>query len=319
MVALLVVLVCGWHPALRLPVQLPRVLTQAQRCSISCCDFEVWAKPDVSEVAADVEALLQENERRSEMIDSIFAQPAVILGEDGLEQYNPHIDERNELIGQVDSSRLLDLDEAAGLWPDHLELSEDPATKNMMFIDQLSCIGCRWCACVARSTFQMDDDDGFGTARVVQQGGDQADVVQEAIDVCPADCIHSCTRDELRTLEGYRGTYFDDMMASHQARGGAMGGASRGGDGGGRMAAPHWRDPLTHRGWEKGPQYVTSARLKMRTEEALLHKGGTRTDMCLFDVTAAQKNGARAGLRHHSASHPHPRSDARARWLDSHA
>ena len=76
----------------------------------------------------------------------------------------------------------------------------------------------------------MNDDD-FGMARVVQQGGDcedtaraahtvhaphrapslgalltvgtpcaAQDTVEEAIDSCPADCIHKCTRSELKVL-----------------------------------------------------------------------------------------------------------------------
>ena len=45
----------------------------------------------------------------------------------------------------------------------------------------------------------MNDDD-FGMARVVQQGGDCEDTVEEAIDSCPADCIHKCTRSELKVL-----------------------------------------------------------------------------------------------------------------------
>ena len=46
-----------------------------------------------------------------------------------------------------------------------------------------------------------EGDDDFGTARVTMQGGDDSEVIEEAIDVCPADCIHTCSRNELEVLE----------------------------------------------------------------------------------------------------------------------
>jgi ferredoxin len=82
----------------------------------------------------------------------------------------------------------------------------DTAT-DMLWVDELSCIGCTWCASVARQTFRMaNGDHEFGTARVVQQGGDCEDTIQEAIDCCPADCIMHCTRNEVLCSIHHGGT-----------------------------------------------------------------------------------------------------------------
>ena len=47
-------------------------------------------------------------------------------------------------------------------------------------------------------------DSAYGTARVIQQGGDVEDTVDEAIDCCPADCIHLVSRTQLAALEAQR-------------------------------------------------------------------------------------------------------------------
>ena len=40
-----------------------------------------------------------------------------------------------------------------------------------------------------------------GRARVFQQMGDYEDVVEEAIDTCPVNCIHYVPWDDLKQLE----------------------------------------------------------------------------------------------------------------------
>jgi ferredoxin len=49
-----------------------------------------------------------------------------------------------------------------------------------VFVDELSCIGCRNCTNVCPKTFQMEED--FGRARVFQQKVDGDELLQEAID-----------------------------------------------------------------------------------------------------------------------------------------
>lgn len=71
-----------------------------------------------------------------------------------------------------------------------------------VYVDEITCIGCRHCALVARNTFFIED--GYGRSRVFRQDGDPEAVVQEAIDTCPVDCIHWVNYEELKRLEAER-------------------------------------------------------------------------------------------------------------------
>ncbi|MBD1910320.1 MULTISPECIES: ferredoxin [unclassified Leptolyngbya] len=71
-----------------------------------------------------------------------------------------------------------------------------------VYVDEITCIGCKHCAHVARNTFYIEPD--YGRSRVIRQDGDPDDVIQEAIDTCPVDCIHWVDYTELRNLEEER-------------------------------------------------------------------------------------------------------------------
>jgi ferredoxin len=71
-----------------------------------------------------------------------------------------------------------------------------------VYVDELTCIGCTHCAHVARNTFYIEPD--YGRARVVRQDGDNEDLIQEAIDTCPVDCIHWLPYAEVRRREADR-------------------------------------------------------------------------------------------------------------------
>ncbi len=71
-----------------------------------------------------------------------------------------------------------------------------------IYVDEATCIGCRHCAHVARNTFYIEPD--HGRSRVIDQAGDSADLLQEAIDTCPVDCIHWVNYVELTALEAER-------------------------------------------------------------------------------------------------------------------
>jgi ferredoxin len=71
-----------------------------------------------------------------------------------------------------------------------------------VYVDEITCIGCKHCAHVARNTFYIEPD--YGRSRVVRQDGDAEEVIQEAIDTCPVDCIHWVDYTELKTLEAER-------------------------------------------------------------------------------------------------------------------
>lgn len=68
-----------------------------------------------------------------------------------------------------------------------------------VYVDEITCIGCKHCAHVARNTFYIEPD--YGRSRVYRQDGDSEDLIQEAIDTCPVDCIHWVDYTELKELE----------------------------------------------------------------------------------------------------------------------
>ncbi|AFZ27824.1 ferredoxin [Cylindrospermum stagnale PCC 7417] len=71
-----------------------------------------------------------------------------------------------------------------------------------VYVDEITCIGCKHCAHVARNTFYIEPD--YGRSRVVRQDGDSEEIIQEAIDTCPVDCIHWLDYTELKNLEEER-------------------------------------------------------------------------------------------------------------------
>ncbi|XP_022740271.1 chaperone protein dnaJ C76, chloroplastic-like [Durio zibethinus] len=75
---------------------------------------------------------------------------------------------------------------------------DDSAPKDHVFVDEFSCIGCKNCANVASDVFSIEED--FGRARVHSQCGNP-ELVQQAIDSCPVDCIHWTSAAQLSLLE----------------------------------------------------------------------------------------------------------------------
>lgn len=68
-----------------------------------------------------------------------------------------------------------------------------------VYVDEITCIGCKHCAHVARNTFYIESD--YGRSRVYRQNGDTEALIQEAIDTCPVDCIHWVAYEALPELE----------------------------------------------------------------------------------------------------------------------
>ncbi|KAE9456667.1 hypothetical protein C3L33_11430, partial [Rhododendron williamsianum] len=75
---------------------------------------------------------------------------------------------------------------------------DDSCPKDHAFVDEFSCIGCKNCANVAPDVFNIEED--FGRARVYSQAG-RPELVQQAIDSCPVDCIHWTSAPQLSLLE----------------------------------------------------------------------------------------------------------------------
>ncbi len=71
-----------------------------------------------------------------------------------------------------------------------------------VYVDEVTCIGCKHCAHVARNTFYIEED--YGRSRVIRQDGDSEALIQEAIDTCPVDCIHWVDYTQLQKLEAER-------------------------------------------------------------------------------------------------------------------
>jgi ferredoxin len=71
-----------------------------------------------------------------------------------------------------------------------------------VYVDETTCIGCRYCSHVARNTFYIEPD--YGRSRVIRQDGDTEDLIQEAIETCPVDCIHWVSYGDLKMLEDDR-------------------------------------------------------------------------------------------------------------------
>jgi len=71
-----------------------------------------------------------------------------------------------------------------------------------VYVDEVTCIGCKHCAHVARNTFYIEPD--YGRSRVIRQDGDCEELIQEAIDTCPVDCIHWLDYTEVKKREDER-------------------------------------------------------------------------------------------------------------------
>ncbi|KAI3795242.1 hypothetical protein L1987_37891 [Smallanthus sonchifolius] len=75
---------------------------------------------------------------------------------------------------------------------------DDTYPKDHVFVDEFSCIGCKNCANVCSDVFMIEED--HGRARACNQHG-SPDLVQQAIDSCPVDCIHWTSAAQLSLLE----------------------------------------------------------------------------------------------------------------------
>ena len=64
-----------------------------------------------------------------------------------------------------------------------------------VWVDEEECIGCQYCVHVASNTFIVHEERG--KSRAIRQDGDNLEIIQEAIDTCPVDCIHWITFESL--------------------------------------------------------------------------------------------------------------------------
>ena len=71
-----------------------------------------------------------------------------------------------------------------------------------VYVDENICIGCKNCAHVAANTFYIEPE--HGRARVFNQDGDPEELIEEARDTCPVNCIHWLDYTELKEIESDR-------------------------------------------------------------------------------------------------------------------
>lgn len=123
----------------------------------------------------------------------------------GMSEYSPdftnidftNTEERSGLEPEL-GGILRDVPERSGLEPELGGLLRQTS----VYVDEITCIGCKHCAHVARNTFYIEPD--HGRSRVFQQFGDSEELIQEAIDTCPVDCIHWVDYTQLSQLEKER-------------------------------------------------------------------------------------------------------------------
>jgi ferredoxin len=80
-----------------------------------------------------------------------------------------------------------------------------------VFVDENICIGCKNCTHVATNTFYIEPD--YGRARVFNQDGDLEELIEEAIDTCPVNCIHRLDYTELKQMEYERSNQVIQSLA----------------------------------------------------------------------------------------------------------
>ena len=68
-----------------------------------------------------------------------------------------------------------------------------------VWVEESDCIGCLYCAHVASNTFLMIPETG--RCRAIRQDGNTVELIQEAIDTCPVDCIHWVNFEDLISLK----------------------------------------------------------------------------------------------------------------------
>lgn len=92
-------------------------------------------------------------------------------------------------MNQADSSQPSGFEpELGGIW-----------RQKGVFVDENICIGCKNCAHVATNTFYIEPE--HGRARVFNQNGDEQELIEEARDTCPVNCIHWLDYTELKHME----------------------------------------------------------------------------------------------------------------------
>ncbi|RLB06788.1 MAG: ferredoxin [Deltaproteobacteria bacterium] len=57
-----------------------------------------------------------------------------------------------------------------------------------VYIEKEECIGCGTCEEICPEVFRLNEEEGY--AEVIEPEGGPEELIEEAIDACPAECIH---------------------------------------------------------------------------------------------------------------------------------
>ena len=148
------------------------------------------------------EACIVLNEAYATLMDDDLRQSYEVEQEDldFYEEGNPFAEAMKETPYTGEPlSKTVGLDHFANkLEKDDLEKQAEQIQK-AVFVDENSCIGCMLCVNCASATFRVDEE--HGRARVFGQWLSDEEEIQTAIDVCPVDCIHWVTKEQLPVLE----------------------------------------------------------------------------------------------------------------------
>jgi len=70
-----------------------------------------------------------------------------------------------------------------------------------IFVDELSCVGCRYCVNICPDVFDCTDDQARARVHTQWPEGVDKEDIEDAIYSCPVDCIHEVSREDLPALE----------------------------------------------------------------------------------------------------------------------
>jgi ferredoxin len=169
-------------------------------------DAEAWLNTLASISAEEVEYNIRENDRADKVrqMQEWGFDLETIKNTFGVE-VNDSLETQDELAGMKEYRETsYEYDEDWKKVESHAKVEKDaetgePFRQQMVYVDEHTCIGCTNCACIASSTFFMDDE--HGRARVFNQWGDDDETIAIAIETCPVDCIHYVPYEELVRLE----------------------------------------------------------------------------------------------------------------------
>mmetsp|Transcript_118687 Transcript_118687/g.221847 ORF Transcript_118687/g.221847 Transcript_118687/m.221847 type:complete len:555 (+) Transcript_118687:56-1720(+) len=165
-----------------------------------------YENPEVIEIKTNLAKTLREIGNREEAEELEKQASSATMRLSYMQTGKSHSD--LEVIKQTYSAETEEeLAEKATQTPSHLQIDFDNDEEELkkgpyMFVEESKCVGCTWCAYVAPNTFFMEPETQ--RARAYTQGREDPDVLTEAVDCCPSNCIYLVDLDDLVVMETER-------------------------------------------------------------------------------------------------------------------